>query len=572
MQDNHPNLAKLVEGLDIYKDVDTTKLQNDFKAFKELGKQVIQFVDVDQKNLQAMLDVNVENQEAINKQITNQRKLKEQIERRVDFGDSAEASVIKLFIEEISSTSVIDARLKLDEKFPKLSPEQKELLTSFRDKKISFQDFLNQIDETKIQKSLNEMDLHGLEPQPYHIPDESNSAQFLNGDIYNLSYLEEGQVVRISQEFANKHCRGLQNPYVVNVGPAAQSVASVKGQLTSLISAMIKISRGEPAQLFISDDSHWITCSIFPAGNGRFVIVGMDSMSSCSNMTEIVERLVTIGKKLQLDVIVPEEQQFYDLSVEGQQHGDCCGFAAACNGFSLQKTYRDLNGTLLKGDGSFDLDGFRNALLKNIVYRSEGGKAIFYGNKKIDINLEEFVRNDGGRMLQKISHPVVKEQDVASHQVLPVAEKQQAGVTSPNKTDAVEPLVSPMLQQPVLPSNLQNILDNQKKKNLFIKVLHRVADRELFNDVESLNHLDGKLKQAISIAFPEDGSEPKVDISTWLRIVLFLYRIPLIKNLIEFIDRFIVTVDVVDVTRTVNNLKKYCTGIQENNLHNSLIG
>ena len=586
MQGNHGNLDQLVEGLDIYKDVDTTKLQKDFKAFKELRKKIRQFVDVDQDNLAQMLNVDVKNlkenqeknKEAISKQIANQQKLKEQIESIVGLPDDAAASAINLCIKEISSKSVIDDRLKLDKQFLKLSDEQVKLLEDFKHKKIFLQGSLNQLDHTKLEGCLNTMGLDGLEPIPYHIPDDSiNSAEFLKGVKYNLGYLEEAHVVRVSQEFANKTGVELYNPYVVNVGDVAKSVPNIKGQITSLISAMINVSRREPAQLFISNNSHWITCSILPTGEGRFVIVGMDSMSSCSNMKEIAGRLVTIGTRLGLDVIAPEGKQFYNLSVEGQQHGGCCGFAAACNGFSLQKTYKDLN----KEDGSFDLDGFKSALLSNVVYRSEGGKAIFYGNKKIDIALEEFVRKAGGRMLQKISQPV-QNQESGLDQVLPVSQQQGVVTNEPNPVGQEEllkqcgvtelPAGTTVLQQTRLPENLQNVLDNRKKKNLFIKVLHRIADRELFSDLESLNHLDGKLNQVIEAAFPKDGSEPKVDISMWQRIVLFLYSIPLIKNLIEFIDRFIVSVDVVDVTRTVNNLKKSCTKLQENNLYNSLIG
>jgi hypothetical protein len=425
----------------------------------------------------------------------------------------------------------------------------------------------------------------------------------------------------MSHHFAEKVSTTLNNPYVVNAGAAANNKEAKAQQQKYIEAAIINVRRGEAAQLFVSNNGHWTTCSLLPLQNNKFVIIGMDSMGKCETIAnDIVPKLVDFGKKLGLGVEKDGEKNVFNMSVNGQQQGACCGFASACNGFSLQKTYNDLtkNGSQLVKDGNFDKDAFKAVLLSNIVYRQDTIKqndgsdfsgSVLYGNKKSDLSLTNFVKQFGGLALQNIAskeamikHLGENKVEIKQDNLSYFVDKTKLATLVGQITNGAGTSDSQMtityfgknyhLSQDVL-NQIKNVnfvkglgkvlngepldimLSNNRTKGIFIKILRdKFADdknpytKQFVEDRESLKniiHIDqeieAKIKAVIQSALPNNAKEnlqPVVEISTWDAILLWLYNTPLLGRLVELCGA-----EVVNCASMVDNLESTCNSWQQ---------
>jgi len=426
-------------------------------------------------------------------------------------------------------------------------------------------------------------------------PPKGNPESLLNGREYNLKFLEDGHVIEMSKLFANKVQTDLNNPYVINVGQAATSAFEKSQQTKYLEGAMIKVKQGKAAQLFVSNNRHWTTCSLLPLPNNKFIIIGMDSEQQCDHIkTDIVPKLVDFGKKFGLEIERDGDKEFFNMSVMGQQQGACCGFASACNGFSLQKTYNELKlnnqNLMLKNGDSFDKDAFKNALLKNIVYRSdtitlEGNRSftgtVLYENKESSIPLKDFVKQFGGLALQNIAsndamkrhlgedkveykqgnraypadkkeiEDILKNKELLGENTTVINEEIKIEYKGKNYAISQDELQQinnvkfyKGLDKLLNGGTLDSLLSDNRKKGIFIKILKDAFagdknpyTKEFVNNSEKLknivyidNNIETKIKDVIKAASQE---ELNIEIGTWDAILLWLYHIPLLGRLVE---------------------------------------
>jgi hypothetical protein len=102
---------------------------------------------------------------------------------------------------------------------------------------------------------------------------------------------------------------------------------------------------------------------------------------------------------------------FHNLSVEGQQYGNCCGLAAAMNSVSIIKTFQeDFKDKLpLNSKGRFDVEKFKNANNNNVFYQENQQKQlILFGQVIEDITIKVFLEKFGGNILQSIEQQIIK--------------------------------------------------------------------------------------------------------------------------------------------------------------------
>lgn len=464
-----------------------------------------------------------------------------------------------------------------------------------------------------------------LESESYPIPDVTNlvtnhTENLLdNNRQYKLNFLEDGHVIKMSARFAEKVNTTLNNPYVVNAGAAASTQQAKAQQAKYLEAAMIKVKKGEAAQLFVSTNGHWTTCSLLPVGDNKFVIIGMDSMSSCSTIAnDIVPKLVNFSQKLGLEIEKDGGKNFFNMSVNGQQQDACYGFASACNGFSLQKTYNDLtqnDGQLVK-DGKFDKDAFKTALLPNIVYRQDTIKiegepeftgTVLYGNKKTDLSLPNFVKQFGGLGLQEIASEDAMRKHLGENKCTIKQEQLEYPVDKTklkNVLQGKEPLASGAqpgddnieitysgkryaiskdelyqikdvkfvkgLEKVLNGGPLDVLLSDDRKKAIFIKILKNkfdnnqnpytkqfVEDREILKNIIHIDQeIEDKIKEVIEVA--KGDQQPQVEIGTWDAILLWLYNIPLLGRLVELCGA-----EVVNCASMIDKLENICSSWQK---------
>ena len=442
-------------------------------------------------------------------------------------------------------------------------------------------------------------------------PNGGQSESLLNGREYNLKFLEDGHVMGMSELFARRVDTTLNNPYVINAGAAATSENARSQQTKYLEAAMIKVKQGKAAQLFVSDNGHWTTCSLLPLGNNKFIIIGMDSMQRCSNIRDdIVPKLVDFGKKLGLGIEKDGKENFFDMSVAGQQQGFCCGFASACNGFSLQKTYNDFTDTssLLVQDGNFNKDDFKDTLFSNIVYRRDEDRTVLYNNEQSNIPLKDFVKQFGGLALQKIASNDSMKNHLGEKTVVYIKDTQTCtadqeivqrvlkdkklldakttvnegeikiqydnklyAISQAELTEINDVKYYKGLETLLNGGTLDSFLSDDRKKNIFIKILkdafageknpYTRSFAEDRKDLKNIVHIDseieGKIKAVIKAADNAQGL--KIEIDTWDAILLWLYHIPLLGRLVELFGAEVVkcAVEVDKLENTSKSWQKY---------------
>lgn len=257
--------------------------------------------------------------------------------------------------------------------------------------------------------------------------------------------LEEGHVIAITNKLLDKQNVPDTSVRFISVNPENEHHRMQFEEVKK--SALIEAAKGTPIALQISNGGHWITVCLLPVieadGVKKVKVVSMDSMGSCALSKDLMTDLKEKGKKIKLEV-----SDLHNMSVNDQQKSMCCGFATAVNGFSILKTFRDLDGKLpIKEDGGFDEEGFKERLLPNVLYRSgeitvDGNKfsgTILYGNKPAPkLSTLDFVRQFGGMILQEVASPESSKEFLAKDELKKLKKLDVNQVTlEPQETDFV---------------------------------------------------------------------------------------------------------------------------------------
>ncbi len=411
--------------------------------------------------------------------------------------------------------------------------------------------------------------------------------------------LEEGHVIAITNKLLEK--QGVIDSSVRFISVKPENKHDSAAATSSKKEALIEAANGTPVSLQISDRGHWITVCLLPVieedGKIKKVeVVSMDSMGSCKLGKDLVGSLKEMAAKIGLEI-----SDLHNMSVEGQQHGMCCGFATAVNGFAILKTYRDLAGKLpVKDDGSFNPEEFTKSLLPNVLYRKEKGQTILYNNRPApELSMNGFVRQFGGLILQEVASKEsaqevlanvklerLKRLDSNSFQELDFAadSKLLKEVLHVQKAVAEDSEV-PKGQQRVKWNKefydvsqedyqrmtdidywkgldsilnggpLDDILSNDRTRGLFIKILkdsfkngkdpHTSSFDRTSRELSRIVHIDDGVKDKINAVIAEAKSEnPNIDLSWFDAILLFLYNFPIIGRLVAWSNADIVRVAV----------------------------
>ncbi len=263
-------------------------------------------------------------------------------------------------------------------------------------------------------------------------------------DIHIPKYvLEEEQSLRCKRDRTNKELELLDNDYKYDTSimledshvlPMVQHLltkelskekangvdvriinlveARKEEKTSALINALLYVkTKQKPASLLVSNDSHWITVTVLPDihdPNG-IILCSMDSLVGCGLASRISQEVTNICKKFELHIQEDaQNNKIHNLSVEGQQVGNCCGLAAVCNSTSMIKAWHDMketdNGFQKDENGKLDIKKFKNDfLLKNVFYRQDNGKTILRDNEESNNDCKKFVQEFGGEVLQAIA-------------------------------------------------------------------------------------------------------------------------------------------------------------------------